>query len=70
LYTGAIGYLGRGGTSGFNIAIRTLLVEGDQVSYQVGGGIVSDSDPEAEYEETLHKGSGLRQVLASGGRRR
>ena len=37
LYTGAVGYFGRGGTSGFNIAIRTLLVEGDRVSYQVGG---------------------------------
>ncbi|MDR3618880.1 MAG: aminodeoxychorismate synthase component I [Paludisphaera borealis] len=63
LYTGAIGYLGRGGASGFNIAIRTVLVEGDRVSYQVGGGIVADSDPEAEFEETMHKGKGLRRVL-------
>nr|WP_303652468.1 aminodeoxychorismate synthase component I [Paludisphaera mucosa] len=63
LYTGAIGYLSRGGTSGFNIAIRTALVEGRRVSYQVGGGIVADSDPEAEFEETLHKGRGLRRVL-------
>ena len=63
LYTGAIGYLGRGGASGFNIAIRTVLVEGDRVSYQVGGGVVSDSDPESEYEETMHKGRGLRGVL-------
>jgi len=63
LYTGAIGYLGRGGTSGFNIAIRTALVEGDRVSFQVGGGIVADSVPEAEYEETLHKGRGIRRVL-------
>jgi para-aminobenzoate synthetase component 1 len=63
LYTGAIGYLSRGGTSGFNIAIRTLLVAGNRVSYQVGGGIVADSDPAAEYEETMHKGRGLRAVL-------
>jgi para-aminobenzoate synthetase component 1 len=63
LYTGAIGYLSRGGTSGFNIAIRTLLVAGNRVSYQVGGGIVADSDPAAEYEETTHKGRGLRAVL-------
>jgi para-aminobenzoate synthetase component 1 len=69
VYTGAIGYLSRGGSSGFNIAIRTLLVEGDRVSYQVGGGIVADSDPEAEYEETLHKGRGLRAVLEGGGGR-
>ena len=65
LYTGAVGYFGRGGTSGFNIAIRTILVEGDRVSYQVGGGIVADSTPETEYRETLHKGEGLRQVLES-----
>ena len=59
LYTGAVGYFSRGGSSAFNIAIRTMLVEGDRVSYQVGGGIVADSDPEAEYEETLHKGRGI-----------
>jgi para-aminobenzoate synthetase component I len=69
LYTGAIGYFSRGGTSGFNIAIRTLLVEGDRVSYQVGGGIVADSDPEAEYRETLHKGRGLRTVIEGPGAR-
>jgi para-aminobenzoate synthetase component 1 len=63
LYTGAIGYLSRGGASGFNIAIRTILVEGNRASYQVGGGIVADSLPEVEYEETLHKGRGLRAVL-------
>ena len=63
VYTGAIGYFSRGGRSGFNIAIRTLTVEGEQVQYQVGGGIVADSDPESEYLETLHKGRGLRQVL-------
>ena len=67
LYTGAVGYFGRGGASGFNIAIRTMLVEGDRVSYQVGGGIVADSDPEAEYDETSHKGRGLREVLEGGG---
>jgi len=63
LYTGAIGYLSRGGRSAFNIAIRTLLVEDKRLSYQVGGGIVVDSDPASEYEETLHKGRGLFQLL-------
>ncbi len=67
LYTGAIGYLGRGGASAFNIAIRTILVEGDRASYQVGGGIVADSDPDAEYEETLAKGKALRAVLEGQG---
>jgi para-aminobenzoate synthetase component 1 len=63
LYTGAIGYFSQGGTSAFNIAIRTMLVEGDRVRYQVGGGIVADSDPETEFLETMHKGHGLRAVI-------
>lgn len=68
LYTGSIGYLSRGGTSAFNIAIRTILIEEDRASYQVGGGIVADSDPEAEFEETLAKGRALRVVLEELGR--
>ena len=67
LSTGAIGYLGRGGASAFNVAIRTILVEGDRASFQVGGGIVADSDPESEYEETLAKGRALREVLEGQG---
>ena len=63
LYTGSIGYFSRGGSSAFNIAIRTIVVEGDRVSFQVGGGIVADSDPESEYHETLHKGRGMREVI-------
>jgi para-aminobenzoate synthetase component 1 len=63
LYTGAIGYLSQGGSSGFNIAIRTILIEGDRASFQVGGGIVADSDPEAEYDETLAKGRGMLAAL-------
>ena len=63
LYAGAIGYLSRGGKSAFNIAIRTMIAEGDRVSYQVGGGIVADSDPLMEYRETLHKGRALHAVL-------
>ena len=66
-YTGAVGYFSQGGASGFNIVIRTLLVEGERVSFQVGGGIVADSDPETEYHETLHKGRGLREVLGESG---
>ena len=66
LYTGAIGYFSRGGASAFNIAIRTILVEGDRASFQVGGGIVADSEPEAEFEETLVKGRGMRAVLDVG----
>lgn len=66
LYTGAIGYYSFG-ASAFNIAIRTMLIEGDRVSFQVGGGIVADSVPELEFDETMHKGKGLRAVLEGAG---
>jgi para-aminobenzoate synthetase component I len=63
IYTGAIGYISDHGRADFNIAIRTLVVEGDQAHFHVGGGITEGSDPEAEYEETLTKGSKLTQIL-------
>ena len=63
LYCGAIGFLGFNGESHFNIAIRTLVREGNRIVYQVGAGIVADSDPEKEYEETLHKAAGIRLAL-------
>ena len=47
----------------FNIAIRTALVRDGMIEYWAGGGIVFDSDPEKEYEETLHKGASLFQTL-------
>ena len=63
LYTGVIGYLGDNGESQFNIAIRTAVAEGDELSFHVGAGIVADSVPEKEYEETLHKAAGLLQAV-------
>ncbi len=65
LYTGAIGYLGFNGESQFNIAIRTLVRDGPALSYSVGAGIVADSIPEMEYEETLQKAEGLRLALGT-----
>jgi aminodeoxychorismate synthase component I len=62
-YTGSIGYLGYNGESQFNIAIRTLIREGDRAHYHVGSGIVADSEAVAEYEETLHKAKGLRAAI-------
>ncbi len=59
LYTGAIGYFGFDGTSQWNIAIRTAVKHHDLISFHVGSGIVADSIPEREWEETLHKASGL-----------
>jgi para-aminobenzoate synthetase component 1 len=63
-YCGAIGYLSATGAMDTNIVIRTVLVDRDRISFQVGGGIVADSDPEAEYQETLVKARALREVLA------
>ncbi len=59
LYTGAIGYFGFNGVSEFNIAIRTAIGEGSQIRFHVGAGIVADSLPALEWEETLHKAAGL-----------
>lgn len=64
VYTGSIGYLSAHGRMDLNIAIRTFVVRGGEALYQVGGGIVADSDPLAEYIETLHKGRGLAAALA------
>lgn len=63
LYCGAIGYLGYNGESQFNIAIRTMVREGGTLHFHAGAGIVADSDPLKEYEETLHKAAGIRMAL-------
>lgn len=59
VYTGAIGCLGFNGECLFSIAIRTAVREGDLLHFHVGAGIVADSDPEMEWEETLHKAEGI-----------
>ncbi len=65
VYTGSIGYLGFNGHSDLNIAIRTIITRGDRAYFQVGGGIVADSSPQDEFEETLHKGKALFETLSS-----
>ena len=65
IYTGAIGYLGFDGSLDLNIAIRTIVKVGERISFQVGGGITWDSNPLAEYEETLHKAEAI--IKAVGG---
>src|SRR5207249_1378914 len=55
VYTGAIGYVSWDRSVDWNIAIRTATVIGETAYFAVGGGIVADSDPEAEYRETLDK---------------
>jgi anthranilate/para-aminobenzoate synthase component I len=63
LYCGAIGYLGYNQECQFNIAIRTLVRENQQLHYHVGAGIVADSIAEMEYEETLHKARGMQLAV-------
>jgi aminodeoxychorismate synthase component I len=58
-YTGAIGWFGYNGESQFNIAIRTAVAAQGKVHFHVGAGIVADSDPEREWQETLDKAAGL-----------
>jgi len=64
LYTGALGYIGFNGETQFNIPIRTLVRENNTLSYHVGAGIVADSDPAAEYQETLDKAKGIRLAIS------
>ena len=63
IYTGAIGYIGFDGQADFNIAIRTIIMQQGKVFFSAGGGIVWDSDPIMEYEETIHKVSALINAL-------
>ncbi len=63
VYTGSIGYLSFNGDLDLNIAIRTFLVKGREAYFQVGGAVVYDSDPEAEYQETLDKARALIDAL-------
>ncbi len=63
VYTGSIGYLGFDGGMDSNIVIRTFIVKDGKAYFQVGGGIVWDSDPEAEYRETLDKARALIEAL-------
>ena len=63
IYTGSIGYFTPNGDMDFNVAIRTLTYQNSLLNVQLGGAIVIDSEPEKEFEETLHKGQTIFQVL-------
>ncbi len=62
-YTGAMGYLNHNGDMDFNILIRTLVKTGADISLRAGAGIVADSDPQRELEETRAKARGLLHAL-------
>jgi anthranilate synthase component 1 len=63
IYAGAVGYLDFAGNLDFCIAIRTIVIEGRRALVQAGAGIVADSDPAAEYEETRDKARALLRAI-------
>lgn len=63
IYTGSIGYIGFNGEVDLNIVIRTIICKEDKAYFQVGGGIVWDSDASLEYQETLDKAKALIEVF-------
>lgn len=63
VYTGSIGYIGLDGNLTFNIAIRTLIQVDRQTHLYTGGGIVADSDPDAEFHETQAKALGMQRAV-------
>ncbi|HEY8345892.1 MAG TPA: anthranilate synthase component I [Symbiobacteriaceae bacterium] len=63
IYGGAVGYFSWNGTSDHCIAIRTMVMKGDQVYIQAGAGVVADSDPAREYEECMNKARALIRAL-------
>ncbi|MFH1846990.1 MAG: aminodeoxychorismate synthase component I [Candidatus Omnitrophota bacterium] len=63
IYTGSIGYISFHNTMDLNIAIRTIITKSNLASFHVGSGIVADSNPESEYNETLDKARALMESL-------
>ncbi|MHB1175832.1 MAG: aminodeoxychorismate synthase component I [Sulfuriferula sp.] len=66
-YTGSMGYLNRDGDMDLNILIRTIMVSGEHISFSAGAGIVADSDPATELDETRAKAKGLLRALGLAG---
>ena len=63
VYSGALGWFGGGDTADLSVVIRTLVCVGQQFEFQVGGGIVADSDPTDEWRETLIKARGIGRAI-------
>lgn len=65
IYTGSIGYIGFHDSMDLSIAIRTAVIKDSRLVFSVGGGIVYDSNPSDEFQETLHKGETLMNAICS-----
>ncbi len=65
VYAGAVGYFSYTGNTDTAIALRTILVKGGRVYIQAGGGVVADSDPDAEYEESVNKARAMVRALGA-----
>ena len=68
VYGGGVGYFAANGEMDFCIALRTAVVKDETLYIQAGGGVVVDSDPEAEYQETANKSNPLRRAAEDAGR--
>jgi len=68
VYGGGVGYFSAGGDMDVCIALRTAVVKDEQLYIQAGGGVVFDSDAEAEYMETVHKSNAIRRAAADAAR--
>ena len=68
LYAGGVGYFSAGGDMDMCIALRTAVVQDETLYIQAGGGVVYDSDPEAEFMETVHKAGAIRRAAADAAR--
>jgi anthranilate synthase component 1 len=65
VYAGAVGYFSYTGNMDTAIALRTMLIQNDRVYIQAGGGVVADSDPAAEYQESVNKAKAMLRALSA-----
>ncbi|WP_116599526.1 anthranilate synthase component I [Primorskyibacter marinus] len=68
VYGGGVGYFSAGGDMDMCITLRTAVVKDEKLYIQAGGGVVYDSDPEAEYQETVHKSNAIRMAAEDAAR--
>jgi len=68
IYGGGLGYFSAGGDMDMCIALRTAVLKDETLYIQAGGGVVYDSDPHSEYEETVNKSNAIRRAAEDAGR--